>query len=217
MTQNTKMEVAGGREEDGVVIGNTFDKYGSKNPLVNWMMAGFDTALQNFVSAAAPNTIHEVGCGEGYWVMTWAVEGRQVRGTDFSEQVIHMAQQNAEERGLDPALFEARSIYDVDPAVDSADLIVCCEVMEHVDDPEAAFQALTKVAKKDLIVSVPREPLWRALNMARGKYLTDFGNTPGHINHWSSAGIERLAAKYFDVVSVAKPLPWTMIHCRTKS
>jgi SAM-dependent methyltransferase len=210
------MKVAGGQAEDGIVIGNTFDKYGSTNPLVKWMMAGFDGALSRFVEAADPTTIHEVGCGEGYWVMNWAARGKAVKGTDFSVQVIDMARKNAAQRGLDPDLFEVRSIYDVEPGRDSADLVVCCEVMEHVDDPERAFQALTRIVGKDLIISVPREPLWRALNMARGKYLSDLGNTPGHINHWSSAGIRRLASRHFDVVAMAQPLPWTMLHCKPK-
>lgn len=211
------MEVAGGQAEDGIVIGNTFDKYGSKNPIVQWMMNGFDATLSKFVSDAAPETIHEVGCGEGFWVMTWAQEGRVVKGTDFSSQVIGMAKDNAKKRQLDADIFEVKSIYDVDAATDSADLVVCCEVMEHVDDPESAFEALTRIVGRDLIVSVPREPMWRILNMARGKYLGDFGNTPGHLNHWSSSGIRKLAEQYFDVVSLEKPLPWTMLHCRKKS
>lgn len=216
MTQNSKIEVAGGQAEDGIVIGNTFDKYGSQNPIVRWMMNGFDSTLSKFVADAAPETIHEVGCGEGFWVMNWAAEGRTVKGTDFSAQVIEMAKKNAVSRNLDDTVFEVKSIYDVEAAADSADLIVCCEVMEHVDDPERAFQALTRIVKRDLIVSVPREPLWRALNMARGKYLGDLGNTPGHINHWTSLGIRKLAEQYFDVVSLEKPLPWTMLHCRKK-
>ena len=40
-----------------------------------------------------------------------------------------------------------------------------------------------------LLVSVPREPLWRALNVARGAYLRELGNTPGHVNHWSKRGV----------------------------
>ena len=217
MTVSGPITIAGGQVEDGVVIGNTFDKYGSKNPVVRRLMAGFDNALSGFVEAADPSTIHEVGCGEGHWVMQWAAAGRTVRGTDFSGQVIEMARRNAAERGLDPGLFGVRSIHDVEPGRDSADLVVCCEVMEHVDDPERAFAALTRIVDRELIVSVPREPLWRALNMARGRYLADFGNTAGHVNHWSATGIRRLAGRYFDVVAVATPLPWTMLHCRRRA
>jgi hypothetical protein len=40
--------------------------------------------------------------------------------------------------------------------------------MEH---PEAGVQALQRVVGRHLIVSVPKEPLWCALNLARGKYI----------------------------------------------
>ena len=63
---------------------------------------------------------------------------------------------------------------------------------------------------------MPREPLWRALNMARGAYWKDFGNTPGHINHWSARGFARFAEACFDVVDVATPLPWTMLFLKKR-
>ena len=36
-----------------------------------------------------------------------------------------------------------------------------------------------------ILLSVPKEPIWRICNMARGKYWKDLGNTPGHIQHWT--------------------------------
>ena len=208
------MKVAGGRVEDGIVIGNTFDKYGSRNPIVHRIMRGFDDALCGLVAKAAPGSIHEVGCGEGYWVSRWLEAGIDARGTDFSAQVIAMARGNARASGFDERRFEVRSIYDVTPERDSAGLIVCCEVMEHLNDPEGAMRALQEIVTQDLIISVPREPLWRLLNMVRGKYLTHFGNTPGHLQHWSKRSIVALAARYFDVVEIRSPIPWTMLHCK---
>lgn len=208
------IRIAGGAEEDGVVIGNTYDKYGSRNPIVKWMMNGFAAALTDFVNQAAPGPIHEIGCGEGYWVLRWNEQGLPARGCDFSHEVIDIARENAELRGLSAKLFEPRSIYDLDPDQDSADLVVCCEVLEHLEDPEAGLQALQRVTRRHLIVSVPREPLWCALNMARGKYLTRWGNTPGHIQHWSRRGFVRMVSKYFEVLEIRSPLPWTMLLCR---
>ena len=52
------------------------------------------------------------------------------------------------------------------------------------------------------------------LNMARGEYLRNLGNTPGHIQHWSSASFLELLRKTVKVVEVRKPLPWTMVLCR---
>jgi hypothetical protein len=63
-------------------------------------------------------------------------------------------------------------------------------------------------------LSVPREPIWRAGNLARGRYVQALGNTPGHVNHWSAKQFERFVASGLDVIDVAKPLPWTML-CAT--
>ncbi|AEH87078.1 Methyltransferase type 11 [Mesorhizobium opportunistum WSM2075] len=210
------MKVAGGQAEDGVVIGNTYDKYGTRNPIARRVVAGFDGALSNLVTKVSPATIHEVGCGEGYWVMRWLGQAIDARGTDFSTQVIGMAKEDADGRGMDPDRFEVRSIYEVMPERDSADLVVCCEVMEHLEEPQKALQALQRIARSDLILSVPREPLWRMLNLARGKYVSALGNTPGHLQHWSQRGFVSLVSQFFEVVEVLSPLPWTMLHCKPK-
>lgn len=211
------VKIVGGATENGIVIGNTYDKYGSRNPIVKWMMNGFSSALAGLVEQAKPSTIHEVGCGEGYWVLRWTAQGYSARGCDFSTQVIDVARENAAQRGISADLFEPRSIYDLEAERDSADLVVCCEVLEHLEDPEMGLSALQRVTKGHLIISVPREPLWCVLNLARGKYISSLGNTPGHLQHWSQSGFVKLVSKYFDVIAVESPLPWTMLLCKRKS
>ena len=210
------MRVSGGLEEDGIVVGNAYDKYGSGNPVVKRIMAGFHNSLEELVAIANPRTIHEIGCGEGYWVANWARQGFEARGSDFSDTVIELARANAAEQKLAADLFTTRSIYDITPERDGAGLLVCCEVLEHLENPEQGLEALSRTIEQHLILSVPREPLWRILNMARGKYITSGGNTPGHIQHWSRRGFLRLVSKYFDIVEVRSPHPWTMVLCRPR-
>jgi len=210
------MKVSGGLTEDGVIVGNTFDKYSSKNPIVRWIMNGFHASLNELVDAAGPTSIHEVGCGEGYWVSRWKRQGLDARGSDFSPTVVAIANENAAEQDLPSDLFNVRSIYELRPEVDSADLVVCCEVLEHLEDPRAALEQLQSIAHRHLILSVPREPLWSFMNMARGRYWGQLGNTPGHIQQWSQRGFIRLVAQYFDIDRVLAPIPWTMLHCRSR-
>jgi len=209
------MRVSGGLTEEGIVVGNTYDKYNSGNPVVRKIMQGFDDSLSELVSQVAPETIHEVGCGEGFWVVQWAKEGVDARGSDFSGQVIELARGNAQEEKLSAELFQKRSVYDLTHENDSAELIVCCEVLEHLENPEQALQILQKVVGRNLILSVPREPIWCALNLARGKYVSQLGNTPGHIQHWSKRSFIELVSKYFNVAQVKKPFPWTMLLCES--
>ena len=208
------MKISRGMREQGVVVGNTCDKYGTRNPVARRLMRGFHEALEGLVQQASPATIHEIGCGEGYWVNRWRQAGFQARGSDFSARVIELARSNAASLGLSAEHFSVRSIYDLRADEDGADLLVCCEVLEHIEDPEAGLEALRRAAQRHVILSVPREPVWRMLNMARGRYLKDLGNTPGHIQHWSRSDFIRLVERQFQVVELRAPLPWTMLLCR---
>jgi hypothetical protein len=70
---------------------------------------------------------------------------------------------------------------------------------------------MARVARRHLLVSVPHEPLWRALNVARGAYLRELGNTPGHVNHWTRRGFVAMLSRHGQVIEVRSPFPWTMV------
>ena len=97
-----------------------------------------------------------------------------------------------------------------------ADLVVCCEVMEHLLEPEEALKKLAFLASPYCLFSVPREPLWRLLNLLRGVYIKKLGNTPGHVQHWSKRSFRRFVSPFFTVIETATPLPWTFLLCRVK-
>jgi ubiquinone/menaquinone biosynthesis C-methylase UbiE len=96
----------------------------------------------------------------------------------------------------------------------SFDLVAATEVLEHVPDPEATVAEMVRVARRNVLVSVPHEPLWRALNMARGAYVRDLGNTPGHVNHFTKRAFVRLLGRHGEVTDIRSPFPWTMLLVR---
>jgi SAM-dependent methyltransferase len=202
------------KAEGGILIGNQLDKSQLRNPIARRMVAGFDAALFALLAAGqpAPLTVHEVGCGEGRLSRQLRDRmGVPIRASDFSRDLV--AENQAR---LEPGIeYFVRSIYDLEPAADGADLIVCCEVLEHVERPAEALAALRRLGSPAYIISVPREPLWRVLNFVRGKYVTALGNTPGHLNHWSRGGfIDFLSRGGFQVEQCVQPLPWTMVRGR---
>lgn len=193
--------------------GNVYDKYGARNPIERRLVGGFIGALEDLVAASGAREAHEVGCGEGELALRLARRGLRVRGSDASAEIVAEARRRASAAGLEVA-YRTTPIEALDPGRDAAELIVCCEVLEHLRDPGAALEALAVLARPWLLVSVPREPLWRALNLARGRYASAFGNTPGHRHHFSRRGFLRLLAARVEAVEVRGPLPWTMALCR---
>ncbi len=201
-------------KEGGRVVGNVYDKYASRNPVTRLLMRGYISALSELVATASPDTIHDVGCGEGYWVLRWNRQGLDAFGSDISTKVIALARQNAARNGFSDELFRIGDIYKLTPDRDGADLLTCCEVLEHLDHPTQGLAGLRRAAEKHVLLSVPQDPIWRVLNMLRGRYWTDLGNTPGHLQHWSRKEFVDLVAQYFDIIEIRSPLPWTMILAR---
>ena len=196
--------------------GNVYDKYGTSNPIARRLMAGFMDQLDELVERTGATEVHEVGCGEGELAIRLARRGIRVRGTDAFPQVLEEARERARIAGVEID-FEATPVEQLEPARHGAELIVCCEVLEHLQDPRRALEVLAGLARPWLIASVPREPLWRALNLARLSYVGDLGNTPGHLNHWSKRDFVRFLSYRFEVVQVRNPTPWTMALCRVQS
>jgi 2-polyprenyl-3-methyl-5-hydroxy-6-metoxy-1,4-benzoquinol methylase len=190
--------------------GNVYDKYGTSNPVARRLMAGFMGQLDELVDRTGATEAHEVGCGEGELAIRLARRGIRMRGTDAFPQVLEEARRRAATAGAEID-FEATPVEQLDPARHAAELIVCCEVLEHLDDPERALDVLAGLARPWLIASVPREPLWRALNLARLSYVGDLGNTPGHLNHWSRKAFVELLGRHGTVEEIRSPFPWTML------
>ena len=199
---------------DAGPAGNYYDKYRTRNPIARWLMQGFLLGFDRLSSSIPPGPVLEVGCGEGELSMRLAARGHRVRGCDVSADVIDEARGRARSAGLAVEFWQC-DIQDLTEQ-DAAPLVVCCEVLEHLRDPQAGLERLALLARPWLIVSVPREPLWRAMNMARGKYLGQLGNTPGHLNHWGRGAFLSQLGERFDIVETASPVPWTMALCKVK-
>jgi 2-polyprenyl-3-methyl-5-hydroxy-6-metoxy-1,4-benzoquinol methylase len=198
---------------DGIVTGNTYDKYGSSNPVVKRLMAGFEGALQELFVSAAPASVLDVGCGEGVLVHRWAAERPDARfvGIDLEEESIQSGWAERSAPNLDYRVMQAENLPFADGEFELASAI---EVLEHVPDPAHTVAEMARCASRHLLVSVPREPLWRIVNMARGAYWAQLGNTPGHLNHWSRRSFVSLLSRHGEVVEVRSPFPWTMLLVR---
>ena len=198
---------------EAVPTGNTFDKYGSKNPVVRRLMSGFHSALDELWAKASAETVLDVGCGEGVLTSEWAErlgQGRIV-GIDLADPKLQAEWATRARPNLEYRVEEATALSFGDGEFDMAAAV---EVLEHVPDPEATVAEMARVARRWMLVSVPREPVWRMVNMARGAYWSDLGNTPGHVNHWSKRSFIELLSRHGTIEEVRSPFPWTMLLVR---
>jgi 2-polyprenyl-3-methyl-5-hydroxy-6-metoxy-1,4-benzoquinol methylase len=200
-------------DDEGTVTGNTYDKYGSTNPVVRRLMASFERTLDELFEQADPASLLDVGCGEGVLTHRWAqrLGERRIVGIDLDDPQLHALWEQRQAPNLTYQVMKAENLPFADGEFAVASAI---EVLEHVPDPEHTVAEMARVASDHLLVSVPREPLWRALNIARGAYWKDLGNTPGHLNHWSKRSFVELLSRHGEVVQARSPFPWTMLLVR---
>ncbi len=200
---------------DELIAGNYFDKYNSKNPIVRHLMNGFYSSLADLLKNVKYDKVLDTGCGEAFLTNKFFLsensrkKTKQVVGLDLSFDIL-----SGINNFCNAASFVCGDLEKL-PFHDSAfDLIVANEVLEHVENPQKALDEIERVGSSYFIVSVPREPIWRFLNLCRFRYVVDLGNTPGHINHWSVYNFLRLLEGYFEVVEYRTPLPWIMVLCK---
>lgn len=193
--------------------GSNLDKHTSKNPLVKLLNGRLVTTISEFALKNRPKKILDAGCGEGFIVEKLRSEngGIEVIGLDIEKDALKFAQ------NLNPGIkFIEGSVYELPFDDDSFDVVILSEVLEHLQSPRKALKEINRVTNSYCVVSVPNEPVFRLGNVARLTYLSDFGNGPGHINHWSKKKFLELLSKTFDIQEVKTPLPWVSALCIKK-
>jgi 2-polyprenyl-3-methyl-5-hydroxy-6-metoxy-1,4-benzoquinol methylase len=208
-----KVVRSGGSAGEGVVAnvaGNYYDKHGATNPLVRRLMARFHAVLLGCIAATGAETILDVGCGEGHTTEMVSGSSRAALvGVELEESALRDGQ-NAHP-GL---LFVCGSAYELPFRAGSFDLVMATEMLEHLDNPAAALRELARTSAAWCLVTVPNEPWWRLANIARGAYLSDFGNTPGHVQHWTRRSLRRFLHETFMEVTVTRAAMWNVALCR---
>lgn len=192
--------------------GNYFNKYRNNGKLINSIVNGFFQEFDSILDGIEFNKVYEAGCGEGYisnHVSDFSTKKKKevcIKASDLSAKVINRAK-------LDyPNIqFSVNSIYELSEMDESYDLVLACEVLEHLEEPQKALRELFRISNRYVLISIPNEPIWRIANFMRGKYIGSLGNTPGHINHWKRKEIISIVSEYGNILEVMRPFPWTMI------
>ena len=190
------------------IVGNTYDKYATTNPAARYLMGRFLDAVTSLYNEVTPVSVLEIGCGEGKLIQHLVENAGQlpekVTACDLSlDRIIE---------DLNPIItLQEASIYELPFNDDQYDLVVCCEVLEHLENPAEGLAEVSRIAKQKVLLSTPWEPAWRIMNLMRGKYIRKLGSTPGHIQNFGRAELVELAQTRLEIVAIRTPFPWTVL------
>ena len=189
---------------------DNYKKHTHKNPIQRFLLANFFRNLVNLTKAKAVNSILDVGCGEGFTLNRLKENGigKELEGLEYLKDAIELGKKTY------PAIkITQGTIYELPYMDNSFDLVLCTEVLEHLDEPEKALKELVRVSKKYLVISVPNEPFFMLAQLVRGKNWSRFGNDIEHINHWTMLGFPKFIKQNSTVKILARrfPFAWTML------
>lgn len=185
-------------------ITTNFEKHTSKNPLKKFFFKRFENDLISLIAPLNPQKVLDAGCGEGFTLSKFYEFkiGKELEGIDSSEQAVELGKKMYPHLSL-----KIGDIYTLRYIDNSFDIVICTEVLEHLQDPKEALKELIRVSKKYLLLTVPNEPWFLLSNYTR------WGEDIGHINKWSSSSFQKFIThnSKLKILRVKHPFPWTMI------
>lgn len=196
--------------EKGIPAG-TWNKYESRNPVQQFLIRRFENRLRNVLKPhiMLQSSALDIGCGQGRTTRLLSDLGiRNVAGCDFSSEVIAIAQRAHPDLTFFTCDLLKRNSEDEKKTYD---LITLIEVLEHIENPEAALKAAVLRSNGLILLTVPDEPVFRILNLMAGKYIRKLGNSPGHVQHWGKRSFLKFISPHIDLITVARSLPWLIV------
>ena len=174
-------------------------KYTHQNRLYQWHIQAFLQRVYQLLAQTEARSVLDAGCGEGFVTRYLAQQNPALRltGMDLSKEAIAYAQDHFGHL----AHFRTGSLYKLPFSDNSFDLVVCSEVLEHLDDTDRAVSELKRVARRHVLITVPREPYF--------KWLNDFSRAlgispdPGHVNFWTKTTFQEFIRSHFNAPSFA--------------
>ena len=175
-----------------------YEKYMTKNPLKRKMVERLNKKIVGYVQQICEQIrekdkdkvvkIMDAGCGEGFITDLLArnVENVELIGLEYTREAIDIAKAANQEIS-----FVQGDIYAIPFEKNEFDLVLCTEVLEHLERPDRALRELTRVASHTILLTVPSEPWFCMGNLLTLKNVSRFGNPIDHINHWTYGGFKK--------------------------
>ena len=184
-------------------------KHTTKNPIERLVLKNFFKTLIKVLRPLNIDTVLDAGCGEGFTLDKLRKEkiGKNYKGIEFDPEAVKNANK------LYPDLdIKQGDILKLPFKSNSFDLVVCTEVLEHLENPKKAYRELLRVSKKYVLITVPNEPTFTLQRIAKLKNLRHLGAHPEHIQHWGPREfVKFVKIRGVKVIDTKYPIPWTMV------
>jgi SAM-dependent methyltransferase len=188
-------------------------KYRSRSAVKRALIRRFVSALHDlFIEANPAARVLEIGVGEGFLsgYLSEKFPEKRFVGVDRSEADLERLRRlfpRVEALAGDACDLGALVRY---PSGAGFDVVICAEVLEHLDAPDRALEEIQRLRPRRAIFSVPHEPFFMLSNLLAGKNVRRLGNDPEHVNHWGPASFRRLLEPRFDVLRLTTSYPWVL-------
>lgn len=172
-----------------------YTKYTHPNPVYQLTVFRFLHRLSALVCQVQPQSILEIGCGEGF-VLDYLVKRHpelSYTGVDLSAEAVRMARRITAP-GIDYICADGREI----PLPDKQfDLVIVSEVLEHVARPDQVLAEALRLSNPHVLVTVPLEPHFQRVSDLL--VWLKLGHRPGHVNFWTAAELRRWLSRQLHV------------------
>jgi len=201
-----------------------YQKHTNPNPLQRWLIRRFHERIAEMLGQAlgidaSPDhrrgtgrTVLDVGCGEGF-VAAYLQDrfpNLTILGVDIDFRFLGTACTGR-------AYFVGADARALPFSEETFDLVLCLEVLEHLEKPREALAELARVSRGLVLLSVPHQPFFSLANLLRGKNLTCGGDDPDHRHRWRPGQFLALLEGMGRVERLTYAFPWVIALVRKGS
>ena len=148
-------------------------------------------------------SVFDFGCGSGFKLLQ-NFSDADIIGVDL-EPTVQFLKKEYPEHSWHVSDFNA-------PPVDSVDLIICSDIIEHLLDPDELLAYINKIDSQFIVFSTPCRDL-----LPVGKDGPPFN--PAHVREWNQAEFNDYIGKHFDIIyqSISNPFQATqLVICKRR-
>ena len=192
-----------------------WQKYTSANPLQSYLIGRFLRTVGDLVLESDALRVADIGCAEGFVSHHLVALKREIHSTGIDTDFKALRRHKV----ISPELaVQQASIYRIPYRSKSFDLVLCLEVLEHLQEPRIALAELMRISRRHCLLSVPHEPYFRTANLLRGKNVSRLGDDIDHVNHWGKRGFTAfLEGSGLVVRKMKTSFPWIVALAELRS